>query len=106
MDKATSVFAAFEAGKLPSTQQFNQFIEWLNDIGIAQLELTSNTELSAQGCVLANDLRHVLEAYKTLRSNKNCPFFLFFFTLVFICAFSDFYYYLQPIISCRKPSGI
>ena len=74
MDKATSVIAAFEAGKLPSTQQFNQFVDWLNDVGIAKLEPTSNTELSAQGRVLANDLRHVLEAYKTLGSNKNCAF--------------------------------
>lgn len=102
MDKASSVFAAFEAGKLPSTQQFNQFIDWLNDVGIAQLEPTSNTELSAQGRVLANDLRHVLEAYKTLGSNKNCPFLIL---LYFICAFSDFYIHLQRIISCRKPFG-
>jgi len=36
----------------------NQFIDWLNDIGIAQLELTSITELSAQ-C-----------AYKILGLNK------------------------------------
>jgi len=78
MEKVTSVLAAFEAGKLPSTQQFNQFIDWLNEVGIAKLEPTSSTDLSAQGRVLANDLRHVLEAYKTLGSNKNCPFFFLF----------------------------
>jgi hypothetical protein len=102
MDKTTSVLAAFEAGKLPSTQQFNKFIDWLNDVGIAKLEPTSNTELSSQGRVLANDLRHVLESYKTLGSDKNCPF-----------SYSSLRYShiiplilrMQPIMSCRKPSG-
>jgi len=89
MDKATSVLAAFEAGKLPSTQQFNQFIDWLNDVGIAQLEPTANTDLSAQGRVLANDLRHVLDAYKTLGSNKNCPSNLFIFSFGYMRMYPD-----------------
>ncbi|KAJ3501731.1 hypothetical protein NLJ89_g9206 [Agrocybe chaxingu] len=71
MDKTTSMLAAFEAGKLPSTQQVNRFFDWLNDVGIAQIEPTENTELSAKGRVLANDLRGVLDAYKQLGIHKN-----------------------------------
>ncbi|KAF8799376.1 hypothetical protein BYT27DRAFT_7227880 [Phlegmacium glaucopus] len=68
MDKTSSVIAAFEAGKLPSTQQFNSFIEWLSDVGITQVEPTA---LSSQGRVIADDLRQILDAYKKLANNKN-----------------------------------
>jgi hypothetical protein len=71
MDKASSVIAAFEAEKLPSTQQFNSFIQWLSDVGITQIEPTANTALSSQGRLIANDLRQVLDAYKKLANNKN-----------------------------------
>lgn len=71
MDKASSIIAAFEAGKLPSTQQFNIFIEWLSDVGITQIEPTSDTALSSQGRVVANDLRLILDAYKELGNDKN-----------------------------------
>jgi len=71
MDKSTSVIAALEAGKLPSTQQLSAFIDWLNDVGIAKVEPTANSELSSQGRVLANDLRAVLDAQKALATNKN-----------------------------------
>ncbi|TFK35889.1 hypothetical protein BDQ12DRAFT_634780 [Crucibulum laeve] len=71
MDKATSVIAAFEAGKLPSTQQFNAFIDWLNAVGITQVEPSAEGALSSQGKILANDFRGVLEAYKQLANNKN-----------------------------------
>ena len=69
MDKASSVIAAFEAEKLPSTQQFNSFIQWLSDVGITQIEPTA-TALSSQGRLIANDLRQVLDAYKRLVNNK------------------------------------
>ena len=71
MDKASSVIAAFEAEKLPTTQQFNSFIQWLSDVGITQIEPTSDTALSSQGRLIADDLRQVLDAYKQLANNKN-----------------------------------
>lgn len=71
MDKSTSVIAAFDAGKLPSTQQLNAFIDWLNTVGITHIQPESSGDLSSQGRVLANDLRHVLDAYKQLANNKN-----------------------------------
>jgi hypothetical protein len=71
MEKSSSVIAAFEAGKLPSTQQVNNFIDWLNDVGIAQVEPSAQGELSTQGRVLAQDLRAVLDAYKQFGQDKN-----------------------------------
>ena len=71
MDKASSVTAAFTAGKLPSTQQFNAFIDWLNDVGITQVEPSSNAELSSRGRALASGVRQTLDAYKAFLNNKN-----------------------------------
>jgi Family of unknown function (DUF5923) len=71
MDKASSAIAAFEAEKLPTTQQFNSIIQWLSDVGITQIEPTADTALSAQGRLIADDLRQVLDAYKQLANNKN-----------------------------------
>ena len=75
MNKTSSVVAAFEAGKLPSTQQFNSFVEWLSDVGITQIEPSADTGLSSQGRVVANDLRQILYAYKGLANNKNGMYF-------------------------------
>lgn len=77
MERTTTVLAAFEAGKLPTTQQANNFIDWLSHVGITQLEPGANTELSSQGRILADDVRNVLDAYKQLGTNKNCVFLLF-----------------------------
>ena len=97
MDKSTSIIAALNAGKLPSTQQFDRFIEYLQQIGIIRLQerakdategardyLMAEQEpeavqeaaqaLSGQGQVLADDLRRVLNAYKNLIDNKNGMF--------------------------------
>ncbi|KAF8152356.1 hypothetical protein B0H34DRAFT_784565 [Crassisporium funariophilum] len=71
MDKSSSVIAAFEAGKLPSTQQFNAFVDWLRDVGITQVEPSADGELSKQGRVLADDFRLILDSYKQLANNKN-----------------------------------
>jgi hypothetical protein len=71
MDKSSSVLAALDAGKLPTTQQVNQFIDWLKDVGIARLEPSQELELSTQGQILADDLRGVLDAYKQLGRDKN-----------------------------------
>ena len=74
MDKATSVLGALDAGKLPSTQQFNLFIDWLNDVGIASLEPAVTQNLTSQGRVLADRLHEIFDAYKQLAANKNGDF--------------------------------
>ncbi|KAG6850361.1 hypothetical protein H0H93_014315 [Arthromyces matolae] len=65
---ACSVLAAIDAGKLPSTQQLNQFIAWLDNVGIASIQPEN---LSSQGRVLAKRVREILDAYKKLAINKN-----------------------------------
>lgn len=67
MDKATSIVAAFEAGKLPSTQQFTHFIDFANSI-VTQVEPRS---LTSKGRVLGEDVKNILKAYKLLAMNKN-----------------------------------
>ncbi|KXN85171.1 hypothetical protein AN958_11593 [Leucoagaricus sp. SymC.cos] len=71
MNKTSSVIAAFDAGKLPSTQQFDHFFTWLNDTGITSVEPPTQGELSSQGRLLANDVRRILDAYKQFLDNKN-----------------------------------
>jgi hypothetical protein len=99
MDKSTSIIAALNAGKLPSTQQFNRFIEYLERVGIVSLqerlkeaasgatesvkadaqlqpEVQAGVEdvtqaLSAQGKVLADDLQRVLSADRKFLNDKN-----------------------------------
>lgn len=71
MEKTTSVLGALDAGKLPSTQQFTQFIDWLNKVAIPSIEPSSSGNLSSQGRLLATRLRDVLNAYKQLAMNKN-----------------------------------
>ncbi|KAJ3577024.1 hypothetical protein NP233_g34 [Leucocoprinus birnbaumii] len=71
MDKTSSIVAAFDAGKLPSTQQFDLFFDWLSDVGITRVEPSAQGELSSQGRLLANDLRRILDAYKEFLGNKN-----------------------------------
>jgi len=71
MNKTSSVIAALDAGKLPSTQQFNRFFDWLIDVGITNIEPSAQGDLSSQGRVLANDLRRILDAYKAFLNDKN-----------------------------------
>ena len=93
MDKPSSIIEALKAGKLPSTLQFNQFIDYLERVGIVSVEEASKDAkdivmeaaeaagqqrpeiqaqaLSAQGKVLADDLRNVLSADKKLLNDKN-----------------------------------
>ena len=79
MDKASSVVAAINAGKLPSTQQFNHFVNYLNEVGITQVEPDKDSApLTAQGRLLADDLKQVLDAYKQFVNNNNGPFEFFF----------------------------
>jgi len=71
MDKSSSVIAALDAGKLPSTQQLSRFFNWLRDVGITNVEPSAQAELSSQGRVLANDIRRILDAYTQFLNNKN-----------------------------------
>ncbi|KAJ7641406.1 hypothetical protein FB45DRAFT_356909 [Roridomyces roridus] len=70
MDKLASITAALDAGKLPSTQQLDAFIDWLKNSAIPAVQ-PSEDSLSGQGRVLANDIRNLLESYKALNLNKN-----------------------------------
>ena len=76
MDKLTSVIAALDAGKLPTTCQLVQLIDWVEKAVLIKVEPSEEMaaelpELSAEGKVLANDLREVLESYKAIVYNKN-----------------------------------
>lgn len=72
MDKATSVTAAFRAGKQPSQSQTNAWIEKLLQCDLIQIEKTDDVgELSQNGKKLAGDLRAILEAYKGYSSQMN-----------------------------------
>ncbi|GJE93419.1 hypothetical protein PsYK624_095780 [Phanerochaete sordida] len=72
MDKASSVIAALDAGKLPSQQQVDQFIDWLLQSGLTEVEPSSDYgELSENGRVLVQDIRDILNAYKQMGDNKN-----------------------------------
>ena len=72
MDKTTSVIAALRAGKQPSQSQTNAVIEKLLQSELLQVEKTAGGgELSQNGRKLAQDLRGILEAYKTYGAHKN-----------------------------------
>ena len=75
MDKSSSVIAALDAGKLPSTQQFGDFVNWLRDVGIINIKSPAQAELSSQGHLLSNDVRRILDAYTQFLNNKNGPSF-------------------------------
>ncbi|KAG7445887.1 uncharacterized protein BT62DRAFT_1076305 [Guyanagaster necrorhizus] len=68
MDHLTSVLAALNAGKLPSQVQLDAFIDWIKTNALAQMD---PGYLSPQGRVMVRHLGGVLDAYKTIGSNKN-----------------------------------
>ena len=58
MDKASSVIAALDAGKLPSQEQIDEFIDWFLESPLSQIEPTSSGgELSEQGRIIVGDIR-------------------------------------------------
>lgn len=77
MDKASSVAAALDEGKLPSQQQINDTLDWLLNSALTQIEPSGDSgELSAEGKALIRDLRDLLTAYKQMGEHKNgnlCP---------------------------------
>lgn len=72
MDKTTSVLAALDAGKFPTQKQTNQFIDWLLNSALTQIEpIAEGGELSTEGKALVGDIRELLTAYKVAGKNKN-----------------------------------
>ena len=71
MDKLTSVLAALDAGKAPSTEQFCAFIDWVDKTVLPSVEREVTTHLTPQGALLAKRIRQVLYAHKQLSVNKN-----------------------------------
>lgn len=68
MEHITSTFAALNAGKFPSQEQLNGFIDWIKTNVLSQMEAG---QLSSQGRVLVKHVGSILDAYKTLGLNKN-----------------------------------
>ncbi|KAK0436403.1 hypothetical protein EV421DRAFT_1122474 [Armillaria borealis] len=68
MEHFTSTLAALNAGKSPSQDQLNGFIDWIKANVLAQMEAG---QLSSQGRVLVKHVGSILDAYKTLGLNKN-----------------------------------
>jgi hypothetical protein len=73
MDKLTSITAAFDAGKFPTTEQLNAFIDFLSHSIIPAVQPSEDT-LSGQSRVLTSDIRKILESHKALNLNKNSVF--------------------------------
>ncbi|TRM66694.1 hypothetical protein BD626DRAFT_483536 [Schizophyllum amplum] len=71
MDRATSIVAALEAGKLPSQSQISAFMRWLDESGLTQAKPEGQDTLSVQGRKLLDDVRGVLQAYQKLGERKN-----------------------------------
>ncbi|KAK0218812.1 hypothetical protein IW262DRAFT_1059096 [Armillaria fumosa] len=68
MEHVTSTLAALNAGKFPSQDQLNGFIDWIKVNALSQMEAG---QLSSQGRVLMKHVGNILDAYKTLGLNKN-----------------------------------
>ncbi|KAK0502385.1 hypothetical protein EDD18DRAFT_690114 [Armillaria luteobubalina] len=68
MEHVTSTLAALNAGKFPSQDQLNGFIDWIKINALSQMQAG---QLSSQGRVLVKHVRNILDAYKTLGLNKN-----------------------------------
>jgi hypothetical protein len=65
MEKASSVLAAIEAGKYPSSQQLASFIDFISNTTLSQ------DNLSSQGRVLVNRIKQLATAYKHLILSKD-----------------------------------
>ncbi|KAK7018633.1 hypothetical protein R3P38DRAFT_3360324 [Favolaschia claudopus] len=70
MEKISSVIAAIEAGKLPSTEQLDTLDDWLTHSAIPAVE-PNEVALSPQGRTLASDVRDALISYNLLNTHKN-----------------------------------
>jgi len=80
MDELSSVIAAVDAGKLPTQQQANNYIDYALKHLVAPLEAEDSSKLSEQGRILARDLRELLLANKQVGTDMNCASILSFYT--------------------------
>ncbi|KAF9011677.1 hypothetical protein BDZ89DRAFT_963742 [Hymenopellis radicata] len=72
MENFTNILAAFNAGKLPSQEQLNRFIDFIKDDVLVQAQAVAGSgNASSQGQMLAKHVGAVLNAYKVLGTNKN-----------------------------------
>jgi len=89
MDKTTTLLGALNAGKLPTTQQFDAFVEWVekdvglfaaetvNDAAAGVEELRREEEPGPKGegksnlSLIAKDVRDLLGAYRGFLNDKN-----------------------------------
>ncbi|KAH9911872.1 uncharacterized protein B0H18DRAFT_1127893 [Fomitopsis serialis] len=73
MDKASSVLAALNAGKIPSSAQLATWVDAALDSAVLRADPSADggSELSQQGKALQNGLRDVLVAWKQLGESKN-----------------------------------
>jgi hypothetical protein len=73
MDRATSIAAALQAGKVPTTSQLSTAIDNLLKSDLLQVDsIAGSPQLTKHGKILAGDLREILTAYKELGTATNC----------------------------------
>ena len=119
MDKTTTLLGALNAGKLPTTQQFDAFVEWVEkDVGLFAAEAVSDAAAAAGGGVeevrregeelaegksnlslIGEDVRGLLGAYRAFLNDKNG-------LLCISSTLSRTNHPAQPITSFRKRYGI
>lgn len=72
MDRASSVLAAFQAGKFPTQKQISAFVDNLLASNLITVDsVAGNPELTAQGKKVAGDFRELLSAYKDIGEKFN-----------------------------------
>lgn len=78
MERATSITAALQAGKLPSTEQLSVGIDNLLKSDLLQVEsVAGSPQLTKHGKIIAADVREILSAYKALGEATNGKFHIF-----------------------------
>lgn len=77
MESTATFIGAFSAGKLPTQQQTNDWIDYVVKQldNVAEVSKTpGSAKLSENGTRIASDLKQILLAYKELGSRKNGVF--------------------------------
>ena len=97
MDQTTALLGALNAGKLPTTQQFDAFVDWVSekDVGLFAAEAAAPAGPATAGIeeirreepgleeeeegksnlnLIAKDVRELLDSYRSVLNDKNCAF--------------------------------